>query len=86
MARPRLDRSRYHSTVHGERTPDDPMASVHYYQDGLPFDSAGHLVEELLDDEQLVAIKTKNKATPAAPVADVVHRWRPCRSGDLRCR
>lgn len=40
----RMDKSREFSTVHGERTPDDPHAGVHFYQDGLPFDSLGILV------------------------------------------
>jgi hypothetical protein len=70
MPRIRLDRSRYHSTVHGERTPDDPLAQVHYYQDGLPFDAAGHLVEDALDDEQKSRlVRTTNKQAP--PPTDV---------------
>ncbi len=40
----RLDRSRIHSTVHGECLPDDPMYGVAYEQGGLPFDAQGKLV------------------------------------------
>ena len=52
MSAPRLrmDRSKDFSTIHGERTPDDPHARVHFYQDGLPFDSQGYYLTGFLDD------------------------------------
>jgi hypothetical protein len=40
----RLDRTRSHGSVHGERTPEDPMHSVAFMQGGLPFDTSGNLV------------------------------------------
>lgn len=46
----RLDRSRHYSTVHGERSPDDPIAGVHFFQDGLPFDAQEVFVDGFLDD------------------------------------
>ena len=42
----RLDRSKRFSTVHGDRTPDDPHYKVHYWQEGLPFDVNGILVPD----------------------------------------
>jgi hypothetical protein len=50
----RLDRSRAFGTCHGERTPDDPMYRVHYWQGGLmngkrivlPFDANGNLIPD----------------------------------------
>jgi len=42
----RMDKSRDFSTVHGERPPGDPEAGVEFYQDGLPFNSRGFLVED----------------------------------------
>lgn len=50
----RLDRSRPFSTCHGERTPDDPLYRVHFWQGGLmgghrvllPFDAHGNLVPD----------------------------------------
>lgn len=41
-----LDRSKKFSTVHGDRGIDDPLYRVVYFQDGLPFDGAGHLVPD----------------------------------------
>lgn len=46
----RLDTSRDYSTVHGERAPDDPMAGIHFFQDGLPFDSREVFVDGFLND------------------------------------
>lgn len=41
-----LDVSRDHATVHGERGPNDPHSPVFYYQNGLPFNAEGHLIED----------------------------------------
>lgn len=41
----RLDRSRDHSTIHGERRPDDLHYNVYFYQYGLPFDAHGILID-----------------------------------------
>lgn len=49
-ARLRMDRSKDFSTIHGERAPSDPHARVHFYQDGLPFDSQGFYLAGFLDD------------------------------------
>lgn len=51
QTRLQIDRGRYHSTVHGERTPDDPHVDVHFYQDGIPFDAHGNHVDGLLDEK-----------------------------------
>jgi hypothetical protein len=40
----RMDRSRAFSTVHGTRTPDDPLTAVHYIQDGIPADAGGFFI------------------------------------------
>lgn len=42
----KLDPSKPHGTEHGDRTPDDPMARVRFWQGGLPFDSQGVLIED----------------------------------------
>jgi hypothetical protein len=44
----RLDRSRYHSSEHGEF-----QSRVRYWQDGLPFDALGELCIEHCNPEQL---------------------------------
>lgn len=49
-ARLRMDKSKTFSTIHGERTPDDLHARVHFVQDGLPFDSQGFYLTGFLDD------------------------------------
>lgn len=42
----RLDKTRDHSTIHGERRPGDPHHAVHFYQYGLPFDAHGILIAD----------------------------------------
>ena len=86
MPRIRLDRSRYHSTVHGERTPDDPLANVHYYQDGLPFDAAGHVVEDVLSDEQKGALERKSSKQAPAETARSRESGNPAEILDSRLR
>lgn len=46
----RVDRSRVHSTIHGERTPGDPHVRAHFQQDGLLFDGQGKLIPELVPE------------------------------------
>lgn len=80
MAEPkvRMDRSRDYSTIHGERTPGDRHAAVHFYQDGLPFDSQGFLIVEhpdVLDNPKLIELvdrklKKAAKAKVEAPGDD----------------
>jgi hypothetical protein len=60
----RLDRSRYHSSVHGEF-----QSTTHYWQDGLPFNAVGHLVVAECDAEMLA--KADAKAPKAAPAPKV---------------
>lgn len=70
----RMDRSKYFSTVHGEREPGDPHALVHFYQDGLPFDSQGFLLPEHPDSVKLQAVvdrKLKKAAKLAGGNRDV---------------
>ena len=69
MAQPtlRLDTSKKYSTVHGDRSPDDPNYHVCFYQDGLPFDSDGAVVPDdgktapwvinVMDGNTLVQVK-----------------------------
>lgn len=62
-----MDRSKYYSTVHGERSPDDPSRNVHFYQDGLPFDAHGILVPELVKSpEHKALVDRKMKKLAAA--------------------
>lgn len=42
----RMDRSRDFGTVTGERTPDSVHATLHFIQNGLPFDSEGMLIHD----------------------------------------
>lgn len=42
----KLDPSRPYGTEHGDRTPDDPMVRVRFWQGGLPFDAHGALVDD----------------------------------------
>lgn len=54
-----MDRSRDYSTIHGERTAGDRHATVHFYQDGLPFDSQGFLIVEhpdVLENPKLIEL------------------------------
>lgn len=78
----RMDKSKAYSTVHGERTPDDPHAGIHFYQDGLPFNAQGFYVAGKLDetsdpDGKLQALverrlrKLEDKALPADADADL---------------
>lgn len=50
----RLDRSRYHASIHGEF-----QSPAHFYQDGLPFDALGHLVVAECTEEQLARADAK---------------------------
>jgi hypothetical protein len=50
----RLDRSRYHSSEHG-----DHPNRARFWQDGLPFDAHGHLCAELCSGEQLAQANAK---------------------------
>lgn len=73
----RMDRSKYFSTVHGERMPDDEHRNVHYVQDGLMYDASGSLIIELVPDNKRAAVEAKIKklngeksAVPAVPQDD----------------
>lgn len=73
---PRMDKSRYYSTVHGERESGDPMATVHYYQDGLPYDASGFLVLAAVAADkrkEADALIHKSSKTQKAPKADGDH-------------
>jgi hypothetical protein len=55
----RMDRSRDFSTVHGERPAGDRHATVHFYQDKLPFDAAGFLIADhpdITENPELIAL------------------------------
>jgi hypothetical protein len=60
----RLDRSRYHSSEHG-----DHPNRARFWQDGLPFDAHGELCTELCSADQMAAADAK---APRAP--DVGHQ------------
>ena len=66
----RLDRSRYHSSVHG-----DFDSVVRFYQDGLPFDALGHLVTDECSPEQLAKADAKapKVPSPSAPAFAGAH-------------
>lgn len=54
----RLDRTRPFASVHGDRTPEDPLYRVAFMQGDLPFDSEGNLIPP--PDEQEVKFKGLN--------------------------
>jgi|ERR1043166_3318867 hypothetical protein len=59
----RLDRSKYHASVHGEF-----QGRTRYWQDGLPFDALGELVAEECSAEQLAQADAKApRPQPANP-------------------
>ncbi len=57
-AKVRMDKTRSFATVHGERSPGDPHAQIHFFQDSLPFSADGVLLPNLIDksDEKLQAL------------------------------
>ena len=55
----RVDRSRAHATIHGERGPDDPHRNAFFKQDGLYFDAEGALIPELVPDELKLKVEKK---------------------------
>ncbi len=57
----RMDRSRYYSTVHGEREQQDPHARAVYMQDGLSFDGEGFLIAELVPENKKAAVEARLK-------------------------
>jgi hypothetical protein len=69
----RLDRSRYHASVHGNFD-----SCVRFYQDGLPFDAAGALCAELCSAEQL-ALADRNTPPQMPDAGDRI----PGKSEDL---
>lgn len=70
----RMDRSRDHATVHGERPADDPHVNVHFMQDGMPFDARGYLIYDLITEEKIKAIADRKlkklKASPSTADED----------------
>lgn len=65
----RLDRTRKHSTVHGEVS-----HGLAFYQDGLPFNASGEIIMELVNTPERKAIyerkMRKAQKKPAAAPAD----------------
>lgn len=63
----RMDRSKYFSTIHGERQPGDEHRHAHFAQDGLFFDASGHLILELVPEDKKAAVEARlrkmNKTT-----------------------
>lgn len=57
----RMDKSRTHATVHGERAPGDPHQKVHFYQDGLPFDAEGLLIPGLVPEDKKAFVERRLK-------------------------
>jgi len=55
----RVDRSRDHATIHGERGPDDPHRTAFFLQDGLYFDAGGALIPELVPPELKAKVEKK---------------------------
>lgn len=69
----RMDKTKPYGEVHGERGPNDPLANVHFTQDGMPFDAQGLLVYDAINDEKVkkaVDAKLKRMSAKAAPAAE----------------
>ncbi len=67
----RMDRSKPFSTVHGERVPGDPHQNTHFFQDNMPFDAAGLLIYDAIDDPKIKAIADRKlKKAPAAKTGE----------------
>lgn len=47
----RLDKSKPHSHIYGDRPVGDPHYGIHFFQDGLPFDSQYRFVTGYFNDE-----------------------------------
>jgi hypothetical protein len=58
----RLDRSKYHSSVHGEF-----QGPVRFWQNGLPFDALGQLVINECDAEQIARADRKTPRSVSTP-------------------
>lgn len=76
MATPiiRMDPSKKYSTVHGDRTPDDPHYRVHFMQGGLPFDSNQLLVPDDGKTAAFAGIAPDGKPTMYPPLYDAKMR------------
>lgn len=66
----RLDRSRPHGTIHGERPPGDRHQQAHFTQDGITFDSQGFHIDELIEDDKVRALVDRRLKKQGAPKAD----------------
>jgi hypothetical protein len=72
----RLDRSRPFGECRGERTPDDPLYRVHFWQGGkvgrdtvlLPFDSNGELVADDGKDVKFIGMGPEGKPIEYHPL------------------
>jgi hypothetical protein len=49
----RMDKSRPHATIHGERAAGDRHAIAFYQQDGIHYDAHGYHIPELIDDDKV---------------------------------
>lgn len=67
----RMDRSKPYSTVHGERLPGDLHQNTHFFQDNMPFDAAGLLIYDAIQDPKIKAIADRKlkKLPEAKPAA-----------------
>lgn len=76
----RLDRSKLCTTVHGERTPDDPLYRVHYRQGPLnlelPFDANGVLVPDDGKTEPWDGLDVEGKKVKYYPLYNAALRGR----------
>lgn len=67
----RLDRSRAHGTIHGERAPGDKHQLAYFTQDGIHFDAHGLHIDDLIEDDKIRAlVERKLKKQSGAAKAD----------------
>lgn len=79
----RMDKSRPHSTVHGERGPGDPHAGIHFYQDGLPHDAQGFLILDGPDYEGDSPQAKKNRDVAARKVSKFMAKSNKARAAAM---
>lgn len=70
----RIDKSKTFSTVHGDRTPEDPHYKVHFWQDGLPFDVNGMLVQDDGRVQEFSGADAESKPVRYKPLYDAKMR------------
>lgn len=73
----RVDRTRDHATIHGERGPDDPYRAAFFQQDGLFFDASGALIPELVPEALKAKVEKKLRKLNGGKLPDETQQAAP---------